>query len=106
MAAIVGLLLVACGVHGQQNFPVRSIRMIVPAAYGEGPDPVARMLARKLTETFKQSVVVDNRPGGSGAIGVEIAVRANPDGYTVILVPSSYAANAAFHKLPYDSLND
>lgn len=67
---------------------------------------MARMLARKLTETFTQSVVVDNRPGGSGVIGAEIAVRANPDGYTVIYVPSSYAANAAFHKLPYDALND
>jgi tripartite-type tricarboxylate transporter receptor subunit TctC len=67
---------------------------------------MARMLAQKLTETFKQSVVVDNRPGGGGAIGTETAVRANPDGYTMILVTASYAANAALDKLPYDPVND
>jgi len=64
------------------------------------------MLAQKLTETFKQAVVVDNRPGGGGTIGAETAVRANPDGYTMILISASYATNAALYKLPYDPLND
>ena len=100
------MALPAEGVYAQQTFPARPIRMIVPAAFGDGPDPTARMLARKLTETFNQPVVVDNRPGDGGTIGAEIAVRASADGYTVIVVPSSYGANAAFHKLPYDSLKD
>ena len=100
------LLVPAAAAHAQQEFPAKPIRLIVPAALGDGPDPMARTLARKLAETFNQSVVVDNRPGGNYIVGTQIALRANPDGYTVILVPSSYAANAAFHKLPYDALND
>ena len=106
LTAMMGLLLAAGSVQGHDRFPVKPIRLIVPAALGDGLDLTARMLALRLTETFKQAVVVDNRPGGSGTIGAEIAVNANPDGYTVILVPSSYAANAAFHNVPYDTLND
>jgi tripartite-type tricarboxylate transporter receptor subunit TctC len=64
------------------------------------------MLAQKLAETFKQAVVVDNRPGASGTIGTETAVRARPDGYTMLAVAASYATNAAFFKLPYDPLGD
>jgi tripartite-type tricarboxylate transporter receptor subunit TctC len=66
----------------------------------------ARTLALQLTEAFKQPVVVDNRPGNSGIAATQIAVRANPDGYSVLLVPSTYGASAAFRNLPYDSLND
>ena len=67
---------------------------------------MARVLAQKLTESFGASVVVDNRPGGAGTIGTETAVRANPDGYTMIMVSASYATNAALYKLPYDPVND
>ena len=104
--AILVLLLAASGLHAQQQFPAKPIRLIVPAPSGSVLDVVARSLAVNLTETFKQSVVVDNRPGSSGSIATQIAVRANPDGYTVLLVPSTYAASAAFHELPYDSLSD
>src|SRR5450759_368540 len=106
MTAILGLLLAAGGVHAQQKYPTKPIRLIVPFPPGGPADIMARMLGQKLTETFKQSVVVDNRPGGGGAIGTETAVRANPDGYTMILVTASYAANAALSKLPYDPVND
>ncbi len=106
MTAILGLLLAAGGVHAQQNYPTRPIRLIVPFPPGGPSDIVARMLAQKLTETLKQTVVVDNRPGGGGAIGTEIAVRANPDGYTMIIVSGAYTANAALYKLPYDPEND
>jgi tripartite-type tricarboxylate transporter receptor subunit TctC len=114
MLGLFALLLAASGVHAQQNastgsgpgFPARSIRLIVPAAAGDPLDIQARRLATKLTESFGRPVVVDNRPGGNYVIGIKIALSANPDGYTVILVPSSYAANAAFYDLPYDSLND
>jgi tripartite-type tricarboxylate transporter receptor subunit TctC len=63
-------------------------------------------MAQKVTESFGVPVVVDNRPGAAGMIGTETAVRANPDGYTLILVEGGYAANAAVHKLLYDPVND
>ena len=106
MTAILGLLLTAGGVHAQQNYPTRPIRLIVAFAPGSPSDIVARMLTQKLTETFKQPVVVDNRPGGGGTIGAETVVKANPDGYTMIVVSGAYAANAALYKLPFDPVND
>ncbi len=106
MTAILGLLLAAGGVHAQQKYPTRPIRLIVPFPAGGQTDIVARMLAQKLTESFGVSVVVDNRPGGGGTIGPETAVKANPDGYTLLMISASYAANAALYKLPYDPVND
>lgn len=106
MIAILGLLLTGGGVHAQQAYPTRPIRLIVPFPPGGGADIVARVVTQKVTGSFGVSVVVDNRPGAAGMIGTEIAVRANPDGYTMILVEGGYAANAAVHKLPYDPLND
>jgi len=106
MTAILGLLLAAGGVHAQQKYPTKPIRLIVPFPPGGGADIVARVMAQKVTESFGVPVVVDNRPGAAGTIGTEIAVRANPDGYTLILVEGGYAANAAVYKLPYDPVND
>lgn len=107
MTAILGVLLVAAVADAQEKYPTKPIRLIVPFPPGGPSDIVARMLAQKVSETFKQQVLVDNRPGGGGAIGIESAVRANPDGYTMLFVSgSSYAANAALYKLPYDPVND
>ena len=106
LAALLGSLLVAGGVHAQQAYPTKPIRLIVPFAPAGASDIVARIMTQKLGEGFRVPVVVDNRPGGGGTIGTEIAVRANPDGYTMILVSGSYAANAALYKLPYDPVND
>ena len=93
--------------HAQQNFPAKPVRLIVPVASGDPLDIQARgMLAPRLAESFGQPVVVDNRPGDNYLIGTRIAISANPDGYTVILVASSYYASAAFYELPYDTLND
>lgn len=89
-----------------QPYPARPIRLIVPFPPGGPPDIAARMLAEKLPSSFKQSIVVDNRPGGGGAIGAEIAVRANPDGYTMAVVSAAYAANAAVYRQTYDPVND
>ena len=100
-------LLAAAGtIEAQQKYPVRPIRLVVPFAPGGGTDIMARSIAQKLSQSFGQSVVVDNRPGGGGTIGTETVVRANPDGYTMIIVSGSYAANAAVYKLPFDSVND
>lgn len=106
MTAILGLLLAAGGVHAEQGYPTKPIRLIVPFAPGGQSDIVARMLAQKLTETFKQSVIVENQPGAGGAIGIETAVRANPDGYTMLVVSAAYAANAALYKVPYHPVDD
>ncbi len=96
----------AAGPSTAQSYPTKPIRLIVPFPPGGSSDIVARILAQKLTETFKQTVVVDNRPGAAGTIGAETAVRANPDGYTMIILSGGYAANAALYKLPYDPVND
>lgn len=98
--------IVTAGPSAADPYPIRPIRLIVPFPPGAGSDVAARLVAPKLTEAFKQSVVVDNRPGGGGTIGTEIAVRANPDGYTLFLASTNYAANAALYKLPYDPIND
>lgn len=86
------------------KWPNKAVRVIVPLAPGGGTDIVARLFAAKLTEEFGQQFISDNRSGAGGTIGAEIAARANPDGYTLIMVPASYAANAALYKLPYDPI--
>ncbi|HEX9686801.1 MAG TPA: tripartite tricarboxylate transporter substrate binding protein [Burkholderiales bacterium] len=106
VTATLGLLLAAGGVHAQQKYPTKPVRLIVPFPPGGQTDIVVRTLAHKLTESFGQQVVVDNRPGGGGTIGAEIAVRTTPDGYSFVAVSTSYASNAALYKLPYDPLKD
>jgi len=87
-------------------YPNKSIRMLVPFAPGGGTDIMARLIAANMSATLGQQVIVDNRAGGGGTIGAETAVRANPDGYTIIMVSGSYGTNAALHKLPYDPVKD
>lgn len=100
LVTLVGALPAA---HAQSGkWPERPVRVIVPFPPGGSPDVVARLLAPRLSEEFGQQFVVDNRAGAGGTIGVETAVRATPDGYTVAVVPSSYATNAALYKLTYD----
>jgi tripartite-type tricarboxylate transporter receptor subunit TctC len=97
---------VCTSAFAQTAYPTKPIRLIVPFAPGGGTDIVARLLAQKLTEAFGQTVIVDNRAGGGGTLGVETTVRATPDGYTTIIMSGSYATNAAIYKLPYDAVND
>jgi tripartite-type tricarboxylate transporter receptor subunit TctC len=106
MAAVLGLLLAGSGAHAQSPYPTKPVRLIVPFPAGGQTDIITRTFALKLTEAFGQPVVVDNRPGAAGTIGTEIAVRANPDGYSLVMVSTSYAANAALYKLPFDPLKD
>ena len=106
VAVILASGMVAAGPATAQSYPAKPIRLLVPTAPGATSDITARIVAQKLTASFGQSVVVDNRPGGGGAVGTEAAVRANPDGYTMILVSASYATNAALYPLSYDPVND
>ncbi len=88
-------------------YPIRPIRIIVPQSPGASTDLTARMMGQKLSEAFKQPVVIDNRPGSSGIAGTEMVARAAPDGYTLMVVASSFSINPALgRKLPYDALKD
>jgi tripartite-type tricarboxylate transporter receptor subunit TctC len=88
-----------------QNYPTKPIRLVSPFAPGGGTDILSRLIAGPVSESLGQTVVVDNRPGAGGAIGAELTAHAEPDGYTLIMVSSSYTAGAAFHKVPYDPVN-
>jgi tripartite-type tricarboxylate transporter receptor subunit TctC len=97
---------VSTGVFGQV-YPSKPIRLIVPFAPGGGTDITARAVAQKLTETWGQTVVADNRPGANGTIGVDMAAKSAPDGYTLTMISSSHAVNVGLYtKLPYDLLKD
>ena len=90
-----------------KDYPTRPIRFIAPFVPGAGTDTTARSIAKKLSEAWGHQVVVDNRTGAAGAIGVEITALANPDGYTICLISASHAVNAATNpKLPYDLEKD
>lgn len=91
-----------------QDYPSRSIRLIVSFPPGGGTDIIARVLAPHLTEQLGQQVVVDNRPGASGTIGTDLAAKSAPDGYTLVLgITGTLAINPSlFPKLPYDSIRD
>ena len=102
----VALLLAGTGAMAQQ-YPARPIRIIVPQSPGASTDITARLVAQGLNEAFKQPVIVDNRPGSSGIAGTELVARAAPDGYTLMVVASSFSINPALgRKLPYDSIRD
>jgi tripartite-type tricarboxylate transporter receptor subunit TctC len=87
------------------TYPNKPIVLVVTYPPGGGADAMARIVAPRMADVLKQSVVVENRPGASGQIGAASVARANPDGYTIMLDASSFAVNPSlFKKLPYDSL--
>jgi tripartite-type tricarboxylate transporter receptor subunit TctC len=88
-------------------YPAKSIRLIVPFAPGGSNDIMARLIGQKLSEAFGQQVVADNRTGASGIIGTDIAAKAPPDGYTLLMMSLTFAVNPSlYRKLPYDTHND
>ncbi|MCX7137307.1 MAG: tripartite tricarboxylate transporter substrate binding protein [Proteobacteria bacterium] len=90
-----------------QNYPDRPVRMIVPFAPGGGTDIVSRLVAQRLADSIKQSVVVDNRAGGAGNIGAELVARANPDGYTLLVGSATIlAVNPVIFKVAYNPSRD
>jgi tripartite-type tricarboxylate transporter receptor subunit TctC len=100
-------LLPAAGAAGGQDFPVRPVRFMIPLAPGGGADITVRAVAQKLTSIWGQTVVVDNRPGGTGVVALELAARAQPDGYTIIMISGTHTVQRATVKtLPYDLVRD
>jgi len=90
-----------------QAYPARAIRLIAHSSPGGTSDILGRLMAQKLTEALGQQVVVENRAGASGIIGVEAAARSAPDGYTLLIPQTSIAINPSmFAKLPYNALRD
>ena len=89
-----------------QDYPARPIRMLAPVAPGGGLDVIARILAPSLSENLGKSVVVDNRPGASGAIAMEITAHAVPDGYTLAIFSVSQVIYAELNKANYDMFRD
>ena len=89
------------------DYPTRPIRMLVGFTAGGGSDLAARIVAQKLTETLGQSVVVDNRTGATGAIAAEMLAKANPDGYTLMMLAVAQLVATAFaDKMPFDVVRD
>jgi len=98
-------LLVSVCAWGQE-YPAKVVRVIVPFAPGGGSDITARQVAQKFSEQFRQQFVVDNRGGASGLIGMELTVKAPPDGYTIMVMSGSFAATPATHKPAFDPINN
>jgi tripartite-type tricarboxylate transporter receptor subunit TctC len=97
---------VAPTVAAQPTYPSQPIRIIVPFPPGGSVDPLARLVEQKLAESWGQQVVVDNRPGGNSIIGTQAAVKAKPDGYTLLYVTGTHVINANLLSTPYDAIKD
>ena len=108
-------LLLAAGVAAAQDpstgsgqaYPAKPIRVIVPLTPGSGADIAGRIVAKHMSDAFRQPVVVENRPGAGGIIGTQAMLNAEADGYTLMVQSATHAANPAIYKsLPYDPLKD
>src|SRR5476649_651359 len=103
-AAILMAAMLAAGGAAAQQYPVKPIRIIVGFAPGGPTDVIARIMAQKLSESLGQQVVVDNRSGAGGNIGIGLAANATPDGYTILVVSSALVLNPGLYgKIPYDA---
>lgn len=111
LVAACALVTAAIRAHGAadeaEGFPHRPLRVVVGFTAGGVVDIASRVIAQKVAESWKQQVVVDNRPSAGGILGAQIVAKANPDGYTLLAVTASHAVAAAIYStLPYDTLKD
>jgi tripartite-type tricarboxylate transporter receptor subunit TctC len=96
-----------CPIAAAQTYPAKPVRIIVPVAPGGATDIIARTVAQRLNAAWNQQVIVDNRPGGGSNIGFEVASKAAPDGYTLLLAQPAFTVNVSlYRKLAYDPLRD
>jgi len=102
----------ACSAHAQapdtDRYPSRAIRIVVPLAPGGPADLLARTAGQKMTESWGQQVIIDNRPGANGIVGCEIVAKSAPDGYTLVMgTTGTHGINASLYsKLPYETIKD
>lgn len=102
-----GILVALIGpVAAQQNYPNKPIRMIVPYPAGGGTDVLARLIGGKMSESWGQPVIVDNRPGGNSVIGSDILAKSPPDGYTMMAMAIAFAITPGLLPTPYDPIKD
>jgi tripartite-type tricarboxylate transporter receptor subunit TctC len=100
------LLFAAPFAHADDAWPAHPIILIVPFAPGGGNDFIARFIAERLGHALGQTVIVDNKAGAGGMVGVRAAVSAKPDGYTLLLISNSYTVNPSLYKLNFDPVAD
>jgi len=105
-AALAACTLLAAPLVHAQKFPEKPIRFIVPFPPGGGNDILARAMQPKLAELLGQPVVIDNRGGAGGNLGTDLAAKAAPDGYTIVIASNQVTMNPAFQKLPFDIEKD
>jgi tripartite-type tricarboxylate transporter receptor subunit TctC len=107
IAVMCAALLCAGVSHAQTPYPDRAVKVIVPFAPGGPTDVMARLIAQKLSEDLGKQFYVENQPGAGGNLGMGNAARAAPDGYTILVVSSSYVVNPSLYaKIPYDPYKD
>jgi len=105
--AILAPVSFVAGTAFSQQYPVKPVRIVVPFAPGGPNDILARVMAQKLTESWSQPVIVENRAGGGTVIGTDVVAKSPPDGYNLLMVSSSHATNPTLvKKLPFDTLRD
>jgi tripartite-type tricarboxylate transporter receptor subunit TctC len=94
----------ACGIGHAQEFPVKQIFLVLPYPAGGGMDSFTRALAARMSEDWRQPVLIDNRPGANAIIGTDLVVKAPPDGYTLLVTDPSLVINPGLYRLPYNSM--
>src|SRR5258708_7095715 len=106
-ACLLSALFISAGPVYAQTYPAKPIRVIVPYAPGGSTDVVMRIIAPRMSELLGQQVVVENRPGGSSTIGLDVAAKSPPDGYTLGVANLTFGANPSlFKKMPFDTERD
>jgi tripartite-type tricarboxylate transporter receptor subunit TctC len=107
LLALVVLVLGVPVVASAQTYPSKPIRFIVPAPPGGASDILARIIGQKLNERWGQPVIIDSKPGASGVVGGEITAKADPDGYTILMISGLHTSTpSTLGKLPYDPIKD
>jgi tripartite-type tricarboxylate transporter receptor subunit TctC len=103
--AVAGLLVaLAAPAAAQTDYPNRPIRMVIPFPAGGSNDIVGRAIATQMSERLGKQIVIDNRAGAGGVVGSEVAAKATPDGYTILVISIAHAVNPWLYKLPYDPI--
>jgi tripartite-type tricarboxylate transporter receptor subunit TctC len=105
-SSLAAVLLAVSSASMAQQYPSKPVRIVVPFAPGGGSDFIARFMAQRLTTSLGQQVIVENKPGAGGMLGIDAGVKSAPDGYTLTLIASSYTVNPSIYKFTFDPVAD